>query len=162
MAKHQVIQDAFVDDSISGTDPQFTDDNNHQVDRNLDNIDSHRVVMLIEPSRESISSESSLERQQVKTQKKTQILGINEQPMLEERELDGWTTLHARQSQSGTILGKDKSLIQVHTRANTSLGMSNSNIKPISLAQKQIEDEMVSKRVNEIYARHLELQKKRY
>ena len=78
MAKHKVIQDAFVDDSISGTDPQFTDDNNHQVDRNLDNIDSHRVVMLIEPSRESISSESSLERQQVKTQKKTQILGINE------------------------------------------------------------------------------------
>ena len=69
MAKHQVIQDAFVDDSISGTDPQFTDDNNHQVDRNLDNIDSHRVLMLIEPSRESINSENSFERQRVNTQK---------------------------------------------------------------------------------------------
>ena len=162
MAKHKLIQDAFIDDSVSCTDPQYTDDNNHQADRNPDNIDSHRVVMLIEPSRESICSESSLEKQHFKTHKNPQILGINEQPMLKERELDGWTNLHARQSQSGTILGKDKSLIQVHARANTSLGVSNSNTKPISLAQKQIEDEMVSKRVNEIYARHLELQKKRY
>ena len=48
---------------MSDTDPQYIEDPVYQVSVDSDNNDSHEVVMLIEPSRESISSAPSIGRQ---------------------------------------------------------------------------------------------------
>ena len=62
MSKHQAFQDTFVRESCSGSEPRYTDDAHEMDVVDPEGQDSHRVVMLIEPSKESISSHSSLDR----------------------------------------------------------------------------------------------------